>query len=254
MKIPCKWSQEFKQVWIHGLIRREQILVPANGFWFLRPFPANIPTVCADLYPRAWLYGIPAIWKEITHTICVDASDGAQKKIVPDVTFLLLCESKCSQTSLTMRLIDYHYVIRNLWPLFFSFFSHLPFSYSSTKIRSNKRGIRNNRVRIMRNKRLKKKEKNQVKLILVQNSGEWEIPKFKITGFKCIDILVLMGNNRFGATVNTSILYEYFNTSYWIVSPMIRAYTIYAGFTLYPMHISRGCFAVHTLTGTWFVP
>lgn len=53
---------------------------PPNGFWFLRPFPANIPQVCADLYPRAWLCGIPAIWKEIPHKICVDVPDGVQKK------------------------------------------------------------------------------------------------------------------------------------------------------------------------------
>ena len=53
---------------------------PANGFWFLRSFPGNIPLVCADLYRRAWLYGHPAIWKEITPKICVDASDGARKK------------------------------------------------------------------------------------------------------------------------------------------------------------------------------
>lgn len=46
--------------------------------------PATIPCeysqVCADLYPRVWLCGIPAIWKEIPHKICVDVSDGVQKK------------------------------------------------------------------------------------------------------------------------------------------------------------------------------
>lgn len=92
-----------------------------------------------------------------------------------------------------------------IYSLFFLFFfSHLPLSYPSTKIRSNKRGIQNNRVRIMRSKTSEKKGKNLVKWILVRNSGEWIITKVKITGFNCINILVLMGKNRFGATANTS--------------------------------------------------
>ena len=127
-----------------------------------------------------------------------------KKKTVPDVTYLL-CESKYLQTSLTVRLIWLPPCTSQFNCLFFLFFFLICLSLILRQKLDRISGeFRITECELCEVKRVKKKEKNQVKWILVRNSGEWIITKVKITGFNYINILVLMGKNRFGANANTS--------------------------------------------------
>ena len=157
MTVPCKWFQEFKQVWINGPIRREQILASPNayGFWFLRPFPANIPKCVPTFILERGFAEFPPFGKKYRIKFaltCLMVCKKRKKKLCPMLRTYYVNQS-VHKHHWPYDWYDYHYVLSNLWPLFFlPFFFHLPFSSSSTKISLNKRGIRNNWLWIERSK------------------------------------------------------------------------------------------------------